>query len=504
MSSTMPSRPEPDTDPEPDEHPRSATRHSADHHTGALLGSDPLLGRVVARLRALTGADAGWVVRVDEAAGSWAVEAGDGPGLPPADVVAEVVATRQSAVVPAGPGGRSVLAVPVRRGPRLVGVCVVAAAAPRRTYTAADRGLAELVADYAALALADHGALAGRGLMEGLRQELAWTEGTGVRADLVAVGQPALDGRVADEVFRVVQEALANVVAHARARRVQVGVVPGPGTLTVLVEDDGRGFDVAAHGGLHEAASGTRRGLAAMTARARRLDGELEIESAPGDGTVLRLTVPCGAEPASPGRTRPSVLVAAARPVVRAGVVRLLQLGAPDLGMVSEVDGSEDLAATCRLLDPDVLVVEPDVLSPDGDLAVALGRVADLPAPPAVVLLASSCPDHRLRTAVAAGVKGCVGPDDGGRLAAVVTAAGRGETSFAPDQLGVLAAAPERHRGVTAREQEVRGLVAQGFTDRQIASALSISAKTVEKHVGSLLRKTGARNRTMLVHLGGR
>lgn len=471
---------------------------------GAPPGAESLLGRVVARLRALTGADAGWVVRVDEAAGTWAVDTGDGPGLPPADVVAEVVATRHATVVPAGPGGRSVLAVPVRRGPRLVGVCVVAAQAPRRIFAAADRGLAELVADYAALALADHGSLAGRGLLEGLRQELAWTEGAGVRADLVAVGQPALAGPVADEVFRVVQEALANVVTHAAARHVQVGVVPGPGTLTVLVEDDGAGFDVAAHGGLHEATSGTPRGLAAMTARARRLDGALEIESAPGRGTVLRLTVPCGAAPATPGRTRPSVLVAAARPVVRAGVVRLLQLGAPELGMVSEVDGPEDLAASCRLLDPDVLVVEPDVLAPDGDLAGALGRVAGLPAPPAVVLLAGTCPDDRLRTAVAGGVKGCVGPDAGGRLASVVTAAGRGETSFAPDQLGALAAVPARHRGVTAREREVRGLVAQGLTDRQIATALRISAKTVEKHVGSLLRKTGARNRTMLVALGGR
>jgi DNA-binding NarL/FixJ family response regulator len=463
--------------------------------------AESLLGRVVTRLRALTGADAGWVVRVDEAAGTWAVEAGDGPGLPPADVVAEVVGTRDAAVVSAGPGGRSVLAVPVRRGPRLVGVCLVAAQAPRRGFSAADRGLAELVADYAALALADHGSLAGRGLLEGLRQELAWTGGAGVRADLVAVGQPVLTGPVADEVFRVVQEALANVVTHAGARRVQVGVVPGPGTLSVLVEDDGRGFDVAAHGGLHEAASGTRRGLAAMRTRARRLDGELEIESAPGCGTALRLTVPCGAGPATAGRPRPSVLVAAARPVVRAGVVRLLQLGAPELGMVSEVDGPQDLAASCRLLDPAVLVVEPDVLAPDGDLAGALRRVAHLPAPPAVVLLATSCPDDRLRTAVAAGVKGCVGPDSGERLASVVTAAGRGETSFAPEQLGALAAVPHRPRGVTAREQEVRGLVAQGLTDRQIATALRISAKTVEKHVGSLLRKTGARNRTMLVAL---
>ncbi len=57
---------------------------------------------------------------------------------------------------------------------------------------------------------------------------------------------------------------------------------------------------------------------------------------------------------------------------------------------------------------------------------------------------------------------------------------------------------------MTAREHEVRGLVAQDLTDRQIASAPRIPAKTVEKHVGSLLRRTGARNRTMLVHLGGR
>ena len=67
--------------------------------------------------------------------------------------------------------------------------------------------------------------------------------------------------------------------------------------------------------------------------------------------------------------------------------------------------------------------------------------------------------------------------------------------------LGRLAAAP-RTRGITTREREVCDLVARGMTDRQIATALRISAKTVEKHVGSLLRKIGARNRTMLVAVG--
>ncbi|HSK59202.1 MAG TPA: response regulator transcription factor, partial [Actinomycetospora sp.] len=184
----------------------------------------------------------------------------------------------------------------------------------------------------------------------------------------------------------------------------------------------------------------------------------------------------------------------------------MLQLGEPGLGMVSEVSAvtdADDLAGACRLLGPDVLVVEHELLG--DDLVGVLDRLAALPDPPAVVLLAQRCPDERLRAAVAAGVKGCVDPDAGtDRLVAVVTAAGRGETLLADDQLGRLAAPPRPGgaTGITPREHQVRGLVARGLTDRQIARILAISAKTVEKHVGSLLRKTGTRNRTMLARLG--
>ena len=467
-----------------------ATEHRPDDH-----GKDSLLGRIVAQLGELTGTRAAWVVRVDEAAGTWAVDVGSGPGSPPDGLVTAAVRDRAPVQVVDPTTGHVVLGVPVRRGPRVVGACVVASGGG---FSPVDRSLAVLLADYAALA--NHGSLAGRPLTEAIRQELAWVESASAAStDLVTVGSGTLDAAQAEEVFRVVQEALVNVVAHAGAGRVQVGVMHGPGTVTVLVQDDGRGFDASRHGGLYEAVSGARLGLGAMTARARRLDGELEIDSGEGRGTLLRLTVPCGGPgPVAPGRPRPSVLVAAVRPVVRAGVVRLLQLGAPELGMVSEIDlgaATHDLAEVCRLLGPDVLVVEPEVL---GDLAGALHRLAGVPDAPAVVLLTPECPDDALRVAVTGGVKGCVGPDDGDRLVDTVAAAGRGETSFGPDQLGRLAAAP-RTGGVTAREREVCRLVARGLTDRQIASTLSISAKTVEKHVGSLLRKTGARNRTMLV-----
>jgi DNA-binding NarL/FixJ family response regulator len=51
---------------------------------------------------------------------------------------------------------------------------------------------------------------------------------------------------------------------------------------------------------------------------------------------------------------------------------------------------------------------------------------------------------------------------------------------------------------LTDRERQVRQLLEQGLPDKEIAERLLISAKTVEKHVGAILRKTGARNRTEL------
>jgi DNA-binding CsgD family transcriptional regulator len=57
--------------------------------------------------------------------------------------------------------------------------------------------------------------------------------------------------------------------------------------------------------------------------------------------------------------------------------------------------------------------------------------------------------------------------------------------------------------GVTVREADVLRLVAEGLANKQIAARLFLSPRTVEKHVESLLRKTGARSRTQLVAIAG-
>lgn len=90
-------------------------------------------------------------------------------------------------------------------------------------------------------------------------------------------------------VYRIIQEALSNVVRHSGALRASVRVVREPDRLLVTVEDDGHGFNVpevrAAGGGL---------GLFGMGERAAYLGGRVEVQSAPGTGTRVRAEIPLG------------------------------------------------------------------------------------------------------------------------------------------------------------------------------------------------------------------
>lgn len=99
------------------------------------------------------------------------------------------------------------------------------------------------------------------------------------------------DGRlpaaVETALYRVVQEAVTNVLRHASATRIDVLVERRDGRVVVVVEDDGKGFVPAAAGGTE------RLGLVGMRERAEALGGTLIIESAPGEGTTIAVEVAC-------------------------------------------------------------------------------------------------------------------------------------------------------------------------------------------------------------------
>jgi signal transduction histidine kinase len=91
-------------------------------------------------------------------------------------------------------------------------------------------------------------------------------------------------------VFRVVQEALTNVVRHARAETVLIQMAREGARLAIEVEDDGRGFDPASVA--TPESSGRGLGLLGIRERVELLGGQVTIDSAPGQGTRLAVSVP--------------------------------------------------------------------------------------------------------------------------------------------------------------------------------------------------------------------
>ena len=123
---------------------------------------------------------------------------------------------------------------------------------------------------------------------------------------------------------------------------------------------------------------------------------------------------------------------------------------------------------------------------------------------------AASAGGGRLRELVQAGARAAVMIEaDGTALARAIRAAARGEALFTDEVLHGLYDDPANAQTAAtaahpARATRSRELVSHGLPDKQIAERLHISVKTVEKHVGSALRKTGTRNRTELAGLTDR
>lgn len=129
------------------------------------------------------------------------------------------------------------------------------------------------------------------GLESTLRHDLGeWSKRHHINAHFESNGVTGrLDPLVEITLYRIVQEALTNVLRHADAQFVSVVLEQMNGHITLIVEDDGRGFE------LEHVMNGTRQrlGLVNMRERAGMLDGTFEIESAPdGGGTTLFVRIP--------------------------------------------------------------------------------------------------------------------------------------------------------------------------------------------------------------------
>lgn len=118
-------------------------------------------------------------------------------------------------------------------------------------------------------------------------------ERTGLRVSVVQHGQEErLETNVASCVFRIIQEALNNVVKHAQATEAKVRLEFSPEFLAVRIVDNGRGF-VLEKGAL-KSAEGEHWGLMGMRERAELVGGSLQVKSTPGRGTRVDFHLPLG------------------------------------------------------------------------------------------------------------------------------------------------------------------------------------------------------------------
>jgi two-component system, NarL family, response regulator LiaR len=191
------------------------------------------------------------------------------------------------------------------------------------------------------------------------------------------------------------------------------------------------------------------------------------------------------------------VLITDDHGVVRQGLRMFLSLD-PDFKVVGEASNGEEALAMARDLEPDVVLM--DLLMPVMDGISATEKIrAELP-DVEVIALTSVLEDAAVTGAVKAGAIGYLLKDtDSEELGRAIKAAAEGRVHLAPEAAARLmreVRAPENPEALTDREAEVLGLLARGKANKQIASGLYVSEKTVKAHVSSILMKLGVQSRT--------
>jgi signal transduction histidine kinase len=132
------------------------------------------------------------------------------------------------------------------------------------------------------------------GLVEALKKQceaLEFRTGARVTVNVADIAAPErMRPGLAQSLFRIAQEALANIARHARASKVTLSLAGAGADITLTIEDNGSGF-------APDAAPRTGMGLANIKARAAEMGGLVELESSPGKGTRVAVRLPLS-EPA--------------------------------------------------------------------------------------------------------------------------------------------------------------------------------------------------------------
>jgi DNA-binding NarL/FixJ family response regulator len=205
-----------------------------------------------------------------------------------------------------------------------------------------------------------------------------------------------------------------------------------------------------------------------------------------------------------------TIVVADDHEVVRTGFAALLETQ-PDFTVVGTAKDGAEAVGVCRARRPDVVLMDVRMPSMDG-IEATRQLAGDDPGSPRVLILTTFDLDEYVYQALRAGASGFLLKDvTAERLFDAVRVIAAGEALLAPTVtrrlIGEFARmrpdAADRPRpdlaGLTRRETEVLGLIAEGLSNPEIAARLVVTEETVKTHVSRVLAKLGLRDRTQAV-----
>jgi two-component system response regulator DevR len=196
--------------------------------------------------------------------------------------------------------------------------------------------------------------------------------------------------------------------------------------------------------------------------------------------------------------------------VVRRGLTALLE-SAPDIAVVGESGSAQEATRIIPALHPDVAVL--DARLPDGDGVTVCRDVRSIDPRIKALMLTSFQDDEALFDSIMAGASGYLLKQVRGTdVVEAVRTVAAGRSLLDPNvtqQVLERLRHPDRHDPVefatlTPQERRILDLVAQGMTNRQIATELLLAEKTVKNYVSSLLGKLGVERRTQAAILANR
>ena len=344
--------------------------------------------------------------------------------------------------------------------------------------------------------------------------------------------------------YRIAQEALYQIQLHNNARRLRFTFSYGRDEVQMSIEDNGTLPGVEAETPLphfkdegraaaaneaevplpHFKEEGQSvdllRSYSALRHRIEHLGGSLEVISHIEQGTRIQARVPYTLSSVGDQITAPNlppanassvsetsittnirVLVVDGHAVSRAGLRHLLE-SYPDLHVIGEAaDGVQAVSETLEL-GPQVVLMDAQL--PNNQSMEALKQIKQLNLETRVLLLSAQEREEYLYETLRAGADGYVlkniAPDE---LAHAVRAVARGEVLVQPQLAGrLLSRFGKQGRGntpyetLTAREQEVLHLLARGMRNKEIATRLFVSERTVNFHLANIYQKLNVSGRT--------